>query len=461
MTRDPHGSHADGPQNGLPNGRLDGWKEIAAYLNRGVRTAQRWEQELDMPVRRLDTGGAETVYAFKEELDAWLLRQSRSGTDKPAPAAPAVAGARTPRRRRSWLAGAGLLLLCGAVGAWVLFRPPQPAQSAPAGSNREPTALDVVGNTLVARDMHHAVIWSKRFEGPLDDFDPSTEGGRTNLRRLAAIGDFRGTAHNDVILARNSERDPRLYWFDHAGNPVRTYRIDPRVTFGRQHCTSIRFSRLFTNVDPDEPRALWIAGHELAGSFPAVLQALGPSGEVRSEYWSAGFIGAMAVVRVKGRRLVVVGSAANETGGAALAVFDGTAQGSSPAADSAYRCAGCPAGTPLHYLVFPRSRLQAELGENAQVVEILAAPGGMIRIRVVQAGDPMLVGIAGSAYYTLDTAFRVSDGKLSQEMGPIQRKYEAEHLVSAATRPRGNADLYPVLRWNGTGYDRIDGPEIR
>jgi len=85
----------------------------------------------------------------------------------------------------------------------------------------------------------------------------------------------------------------------------------------------------------------------------------------------------------------------------------------------------------------------------------------MIRIRVVQAGDPMLVGIAGSAYYTLDTAFRVSDGKLSQEMGPIQRKYEAEHLVSAATRPRGNADLYPVLRWNGTGYDRIDGPEIR
>ena len=88
MTQDPHGAHADGPQNGPLNGRLDGWKEIAAYLNRGVRTAQRWEQELDMPVRRLDTGGAETVYAFKEELDAWLLRQSRSGTDKPAPAAP-------------------------------------------------------------------------------------------------------------------------------------------------------------------------------------------------------------------------------------------------------------------------------------------------------------------------------------------------------------------------------------
>ena len=25
--------------------RLDSWKEIAAYLNRGARTVQRWERE--------------------------------------------------------------------------------------------------------------------------------------------------------------------------------------------------------------------------------------------------------------------------------------------------------------------------------------------------------------------------------------------------------------------------------
>ena len=355
----------------------------------------------------------------------------------------------------------GVVLIIGAIGAWALLNSPQPAESSPAGSIREPAAIEVVGNTLSARDMEHEVIWSKPFEAPLDDFDPSTDGGKASLRRLTSIGDFRGTGHNDVILARSSDRDRRMYWFDHAGSLVRTHRIDPRVTFGREHCTSIRFSRLFTHVDSADPRAIWIAGHDLAGRFPAVLQALGPSGEVRSEYWSAGFIGAMAIVRLNDRRLVVVGSAANETGGAALAVFDGDAQGSSPAADPDYRCAGCPAGVPLHYLVFPRSRLQAELGGNAQVVEVLAAPGGMIRIRVIQAGDPMLVGTAASAYYTLDTAFRIADGELSQEIWSIQRKYETEHLVSAATRPRGDADLYPVLRWNGKGYDRVDGPEIR
>ena len=44
---------------------------------------------------------------------------------------------------------------------------------------------------------------------------------------------------------------------------------------------------------------------------------------------------------------------------------------------------------------------------------------------------------------------------------PIQRKSEAEKLVTAATRFRGDADLYPVLRWNGRSYDRINAPETR
>jgi hypothetical protein len=44
------------PVNGFPaSDRLDGWKEIASYIGRGVRSAQRWERELGMPVHRLNT----------------------------------------------------------------------------------------------------------------------------------------------------------------------------------------------------------------------------------------------------------------------------------------------------------------------------------------------------------------------------------------------------------------------
>jgi len=58
--------------------RLDSWKEIAGYLNRGVRTVQRWEREEGLPVRRLQHDKLGSVYAFKRELDAWFA--SRGGS---------------------------------------------------------------------------------------------------------------------------------------------------------------------------------------------------------------------------------------------------------------------------------------------------------------------------------------------------------------------------------------------
>jgi hypothetical protein len=52
---------------------LSGWKDIATYLSRGVRTVQRWELSYGMPVRR-HKADARSVFAFAHELDAWLER---------------------------------------------------------------------------------------------------------------------------------------------------------------------------------------------------------------------------------------------------------------------------------------------------------------------------------------------------------------------------------------------------
>jgi len=51
---------------------LNSWKEIAVYLNRGVRTVQRWEIELNLPVRRPHGRGRSAVVAIRSELDLWL-----------------------------------------------------------------------------------------------------------------------------------------------------------------------------------------------------------------------------------------------------------------------------------------------------------------------------------------------------------------------------------------------------
>jgi hypothetical protein len=51
--------------------RLDSWKEIACYLRRSIRCVQRWEKHQGLPVWRHHHVGGATVYAYREQLDAW------------------------------------------------------------------------------------------------------------------------------------------------------------------------------------------------------------------------------------------------------------------------------------------------------------------------------------------------------------------------------------------------------
>src|SRR5208282_1195494 len=51
--------------------RLDSWKELAAFLNRGVRTVQRWEHTEGLPVHRHQHAKLGSIYALKSEVSAW------------------------------------------------------------------------------------------------------------------------------------------------------------------------------------------------------------------------------------------------------------------------------------------------------------------------------------------------------------------------------------------------------
>jgi adenylate cyclase len=55
-----------------PGERLEGWKQIAAYLKRDVRTVQRWERSEQFPVRRQWHRKLSSVLAFKREVDRWM-----------------------------------------------------------------------------------------------------------------------------------------------------------------------------------------------------------------------------------------------------------------------------------------------------------------------------------------------------------------------------------------------------
>ncbi len=58
---------------------LAGWKDIASYLGKGVRTVQRYEREMGLPVRRPAAKSRAAVVATKVELDAWVAASPYRG----------------------------------------------------------------------------------------------------------------------------------------------------------------------------------------------------------------------------------------------------------------------------------------------------------------------------------------------------------------------------------------------
>src|SRR5450755_3270608 len=63
--------------------RIDSWKEIAAFFGRDERTVKRWEGQRGLPVHRVP-GGRGTVYAFTQELTAWLRSSQQNLTQEAA-----------------------------------------------------------------------------------------------------------------------------------------------------------------------------------------------------------------------------------------------------------------------------------------------------------------------------------------------------------------------------------------
>lgn len=103
------------PQSDSSSPRLESWKAIANYLNRDVRTVQRWERDEGLPVHRHVHKRRATVYAYPSEIEAWRDRRAK----------PVSRNERIPNSGRLAALAIGLLTIVG-LGLWAL-RGPKPA----------------------------------------------------------------------------------------------------------------------------------------------------------------------------------------------------------------------------------------------------------------------------------------------------------------------------------------------
>jgi len=127
---------------------LVGWKAIAAYLERDIRTVQRWELSEQLPVYRLEHHRQASAYAYRSELDEWRLRRSVQ------PAEPAQPDPTHPvnRRRWRWVLGACILALTAVALLVLVTRSGKPTAAVAGGdtANAQAYAAFAEGKALYA-----------------------------------------------------------------------------------------------------------------------------------------------------------------------------------------------------------------------------------------------------------------------------------------------------------------------
>ena len=95
--------------------RLGSWKEIAAYLGRGVRSVQRWEREEGLPVHRLSHQKRGSVYAYRDELDEWWENRRDSLAATETDLSEATPQNESPIQLPTGLSRKTLILVCSAI----------------------------------------------------------------------------------------------------------------------------------------------------------------------------------------------------------------------------------------------------------------------------------------------------------------------------------------------------------
>jgi hypothetical protein len=467
----------DAPETPGRSSQLNGWKDIAAYLGRSVRTVQRWEKDFGLPVRRFGASKPESVFALPHEIDAWLLTsqganaKSGNGADADLPArteARAPGRAASADRRQEPLFPRGWFLRMGLVAAvevvvllslWTLWTSGRPADGTGtpqtlSASVAAPADWQVDLDTLIVSDARGAELWRHRF--PLElvaqAYDDSASGRKM---LVGGVTDIEGDGSREVWFISKAHGAP-------AGSALHLFNSDGTIRWSFEPGLTMYFGadafgpswivdRAFVTTDPagGPGRAIWAVLLDTA-LFPSSIMRLdAATGTPVTEYWTAGSI-VSAVLDMSGPApRLLVGACHNETRAGSLSVVDAlNPSGSAPAELDKYRCSSCPPGGPLEFVVFPKPARFARLEATGPVETLTPQADGSLGVRVrYAAADPesFAVGI-----FTLDPSLTPVSADTADFYVTTYAKLAARGDVPAGAPATVDParEFFPILRWD-------------
>lgn len=335
--------------------RLDSWKAIAVYLNRGERTVRRWEMELGLPIRRLPGKRGASVFAYTGEIDTWLNR-TRPPLD-PGEASPAVetepeGSASAPEissnddRGTPSVAVRGfrwplyVAALTAVVAAAVLAVWPRAASASDAR---------IVGSAVIGVDSAGVEVWRRVFPGERLEPLARNSGGELVGREsptLVTASALRVEAADEAIAGG------QLLAFTPRGVLTRSFMFDDRPVF---HAGSFQPPWVISDFRGGPSSQIALAAHHYQW-WPSVVTVLDRAWQRRFTFVNAGWV--EHVRWLSADRLLVSGFFQPLDGGM-VALLDPTGGNAQSPADpaSAFACDACGRASALEYVVIPRSEV--------------------------------------------------------------------------------------------------------
>jgi len=320
---------------------LTSWKEIAQFLGVSVRSAQRYETEMGLPVRRLGGDKGRAVAATVDDLVAWKKKN--------------VAAPRFWQDTRflRWYA-------LGSTAVMLAMSVPLLRDAFERGKVGKPHASYWLHSTLVTTDEHGREVWRRGFPG-------SPSGGN---HAGPFHGDLDGDGRVETLVPFVSLRRDKDGAFVHciAEDGEELWKIEPRRAVSDRRT---KFTNLYVFRDykvfpsPDKDGTQWIAAtfaHHF--EYPSVVVVVDGKGRTRGEYWHSGHLEAVHLDDLDndGKLELVLAGMDLGSSQAVLRVFDAQNVGGAAVLPEGHpnQLQGFTSGTEKATVRFARGRLNRQ-----------------------------------------------------------------------------------------------------
>ena len=290
---------------------LDGWKEIAEYVGKSVRTVQRWEKEENFPIKRIKD--RKSVFAYPEEIDKWLAKKEKKHNtqkdEEENPADKRLQNNTKPKISPYLLIIGTFILLFIAGYSFTYFYKTKKLQN-----RKLYYEVQGEGSILNIKDQYGNIL--KTFHTESDAYKKFAF--ITGNCQYIHFVDLNNDKILDIVyaeIAPEKAKVVKIFLSDSKGNLVEKKRFNLSLSYKDKKTNYIYDNLLIQNlkvadIDNDGKLELVVLQIDVP-LYPSCVRVMDLNGKEKFRFWHPGRLRSLEIREVKGEKAIIVSGTNN------------------------------------------------------------------------------------------------------------------------------------------------------